>query len=347
MTRNLEQVAQDLERLQAATVTLDQDLQRLYQEYLAALGQATNKQLILAVYHLCTQVYAEEFLRLTVAQREKLQARLRKIASEGRDQIVQLGQLLRPPDSQEREQRSPVREEVELPNPEMQPEQVSSSLVSAPSPEADTSEMLSAALGQDITQSVQSWGRSLSFAQLWQQEPFSPVILAKRHVLLERHLRAILQTLSNVTNYLLKKMQVLPDYPEIVLAAATESAPENMTSTVPNLLNIVMEIGRASPPPDDSKNATAIASDQETAPPIPTSESTFENEETQEATYLVVLNLRLADIEFADTHAALWRSKIQAALVKLKQLGSRYQTLQQEKARAEAEHAWRSTWFDA
>jgi hypothetical protein len=60
----------------------------------------------------------------------------------------------------------------------------------------------------------------------------------------------------------------------------------------------------------------------------------------------MALNLRLGDIEFTDTQTALRRSKIQETLARLKQLSRRYQKLQQEKARAEAEAMWRSTWFE-
>ncbi|MBD0334265.1 MAG: hypothetical protein ICV62_02150, partial [Cyanobacteria bacterium Co-bin13] len=71
-----------------------------------------------------------------------------------------------------------------------------------------------------------------------------------------------------------------------------------------------------------------------------------EADDERDMTHLVAIHLRLSDIEFADAQASLWRSKLREAVGKLKQLGSRYQKKQRELAIAEAELAWRSTWYD-
>lgn len=63
-------------------------------------------------------------------------------------------------------------------------------------------------------------------------------------------------------------------------------------------------------------------------------------------THLAAVNLRLADLEFGDVQASMWRSKLRAALGQLRKLGKQYQKAQREMAIAEAEQAWRAVWYD-
>jgi hypothetical protein len=164
----------------------------------------------------------------------------------------------------------------------------------------------------------------------------SPLHLAKRHVLMERQIRAILHTLSNTSNYMLKRAKILPDLPEAVLSAAAESEAGDTAPGVPNLLNVIVEMGQRLGEDGDDGDEEAVMEDPLEADDAP----------ERAMTHLVAINLRLADIEFSDPQTALRRSRIQETLAKLKQLSSRYQKLQQEKARADAEALWRSTWFD-
>ncbi|NJN22833.1 MAG: hypothetical protein HC812_18725 [Leptolyngbya sp. RL_3_1] len=165
----------------------------------------------------------------------------------------------------------------------------------------------------------------------------SPLKLAKRHVLLERQIRAVLHTLSNLANHALQQAQILPDLPEAVLTAATEAEADEQAPSIPNLLNVIVEIGgdRTEEEEEDDDDALAEALETELEAPERT------------MTHLVAMNLRLADIEFTDTRTALWRSKIQEILKQLKKLSRHYQKLQQERAQAEAEAAWRAVWFEA
>jgi hypothetical protein len=166
-------------------------------------------------------------------------------------------------------------------------------------------------------------------------EALSPLKLAKRHVLLERQIRAVLHSLSNLANHALQQAQILPDLPEAVLTAATEAEADEQAPSVPNLLNVIVEIGGDRPEDTDSNDAL----EEE---PLDTELEAPE----RTMTHLVAINLRLADIEFTDTRTALWRSKIQEILRQLKKLSRHYQKLQQERAQAEAEAAWRAIWFE-
>lgn len=356
MARSLDQISKDLALLEKATASIDEDLKTLYQDYLAVLGQAVKRQLVLAVYHLCTQAYPDEFLELSVGQREKIQVGIRKIAQQGQSQIEQLGQVLdlsglatkleeavaaRTADEQEPETGLST-ESAEVPSGEQisvdnvaQPDQSDSAMPDSVQ-ETPKEEATIVAASKEATEMIRRLSTSLSLFAVFGAEPLSPVSLAKRHVLLERHLRAILQTLSSLTNHLLKQAHILPDLPEMVIAAAAEAEPGDGGPSTPNLLNVLVEMG------SDRRSEEEEEEEEEAF-----EEGDFDDDEgDREMTHLVAINLRLADIEFADTHTALWRSKLQEALHKLKRLGSRYQKLQQEKARAEAEHAWRATWYE-
>jgi hypothetical protein len=72
-----------------------------------------------------------------------------------------------------------------------------------------------------------------------------------------------------------------------------------------------------------------------------------EEEEELEATHLMVVHLRLSEIEFSDPTLAPKRAKIRELSSRLQQLGRDFRKKQREKAIAEAEAAWRSSWFES
>ncbi|MGF1521024.1 MAG: hypothetical protein ACFBSF_01720 [Leptolyngbyaceae cyanobacterium] len=354
MARSLEQILRDIESLTAATNTVDQDLKSLYQRYLEVLSKAVRQQLVLAAYHLCTQVYPEAFLKLSVNQREKVQTGIRKIAGQGQSQLEQLSRVITmdvframaekeavSPD-EETDSQASTEEEASTPpvateaDPEIL-ETAEKTTANEPTLPTASDQEDGASLPEAIAASeiAQRLSGALSLLAAFGSEPLSPINLAKRHVLLERQLRAILQTVSNLANYLLKQAHVLPDLPEMVLAAAAEAETGESGQTAPNLLNVLVEMGR-----DRSQN------DLEEEDSLENKEALDEEDPESSMTHLVAINLRLADIEFADAHTALWRGKLQEVLARLKRLGSQYQKLQREKAQAEAEHAWRATWFE-
>ncbi|MEM9002607.1 MAG: hypothetical protein AAGE59_03670 [Cyanobacteria bacterium P01_F01_bin.86] len=352
MARSLEQILKDLESLTAATHAVDQDLKDLYKQYLDVLSKAVKRQLVLATYHLCTQIYPEAFLKLSVSQREKVQTGIRKIAGQGQAQIEQLKQVVTmeglvtaasnasahsPPASPLADNTSDddaSREETVLANEENTPpttDEKEPETEREETPPVPTDDAINAN-ALETSEIAQRLSSALSLFAAFSSAPLSPVNLAKRHVLLERQLRAILQTVSNLSNYLLKQAHILPDLPEMVIAAAAEAEAGESGQSAPNLLNVLVEMGRDRDQDELEENKHPETLDEE--------------DPESSMTHLVAINLRLADIEFADAHTALWRSKLQEVLARLKRLGSRYQKLQREKAQAEAEYAWRATWFE-
>ncbi|MHC5672940.1 hypothetical protein [Nostoc sp.] len=147
----------------------------------------------------------------------------------------------------------------------------------------------------------------------------NPIELAKWQQNLEEVTQEILKKLSHDANILLQKAGVLPKkLPEPILAAAaaaSEASAEVMPGP-PNLLNLVIEI---------------------------------ENEQQSEdsgLTQIMAINLRLGEIEFADVTLSSERRQIRSILVQLNKLGREYQKAHRERAIAEAEAAWRASWFE-
>jgi hypothetical protein len=134
---------------------------------------------------------------------------------------------------------------------------------------------------------------------------------------LEEKIVEELQNLSHSVNRLLQKAEILPGrLPEPVLevAARADLASETAASP-PNLLNLIVET---------------------------------ESDEPKESsmTQLMAIRLRLSEIEFSDSSAMMGRSKIRELLARLNKLGREYQKKQKERSIAQAEAAWRSSWYE-
>ena len=87
MGTTLEQLYQDMTNLRKSTAELGRDLRQQLKGYLHRLEQSVAKQLVLSSFHLCTQIYPEAFVALSVSEREAFQKSLQNL---GR----QLGQSL-------------------------------------------------------------------------------------------------------------------------------------------------------------------------------------------------------------------------------------------------------------
>lgn len=80
MARSQQQLQSERQELIQQTATLQATLVDRYAGYCQSLGESAQKQLIVAAYQICTQIYPESFLKLTFNQRDKLQAQLRDIS---------------------------------------------------------------------------------------------------------------------------------------------------------------------------------------------------------------------------------------------------------------------------
>lgn len=79
MVPEITQIQQSLEQLSQDTIELAHSARDRYRQYLAILGPAVAQKLVLASYHLCTQVYPEAFLQLSLNQQQALQQGIQQL----------------------------------------------------------------------------------------------------------------------------------------------------------------------------------------------------------------------------------------------------------------------------
>ncbi|HEY9873125.1 MAG TPA: hypothetical protein V6D12_06800, partial [Candidatus Obscuribacterales bacterium] len=146
----------------------------------------------------------------------------------------------------------------------------------------------------------------------------NPEQLAEWQENLEKAIAHTLQALSVSTNRLLQQAGILPhQVPEAVLEAAAkaEAAGESVAGP-PNLLNLLME------------------------------KENSQNSEGSTVTQIIAVQMRLTEIEFADATVMAGRNQIRQLSSRLHTLRREYQKKQRERTIAEAETAWRTSWFD-
>ena len=279
MARGIERIERDIAAIKEAIRAIALELQNAYASYLNTLGLAVRKQLILASYHLCTQGYPENFLHVSLNQRQQLQQAIRKLGQVAAEQLLACIKK---------------SEEVEVDKEDE---------------------------GNEGDEGGSSGLLDTSNYQVLSADTSNPIELAKWQQNLEEVMQEILKKLSHDANLLLQKAGVLPKkLPEPILAAAAAAAASEASAEVmpgpPNLLNLVIEI---------------------------------ENEQQSEdsgLTQIMAINLRLGEIEFADVTLSSERKQIRNILVQLNKLGREYQKKHRERAIAEAEAAWRASWFE-
>ena len=87
MAKSLQQIRQDMTVFEEKTRELTLELNHLYSNYLESLSQSVQQQLILACYQICTQIYPEQFLKLSFSKREDLQSDLRQLGQGIQEQL--------------------------------------------------------------------------------------------------------------------------------------------------------------------------------------------------------------------------------------------------------------------
>ncbi|MBE9232080.1 hypothetical protein IQ231_10355 [Cuspidothrix issatschenkoi LEGE 03284] len=282
MARAIERIQKDITELEEAVRVIAEELKLSYTKYLNVLGPALQQQLILASYYLCTQGYPEEFLKLSLNQRQKLQQSIRKLGQEAATQLIiyiQPSEVLPIEPVSETEIQETELEEKELEAKEennQHPQIVDSS---------------------------------------------NPVAIAQWQQNLEEAIEETLKKVSQTTNIFIQKTGILPQkLPEPILVAAAAAASSQSSSDLipspPNILNLVIEI------------------------------SDEEDSEDSNLTQIMAIHLRLGEIEFADREVLARRKIIRNILLQLHKLGQEYKKRQKELKIAEAEAAWRASWFE-
>jgi hypothetical protein len=302
MARAIERIEREIASLEQTIAELAAEFYNIYSRYLTALGQGVQQQLILATYHLCTQGYPDEFLKLSFSERQNLQQTIRQLADRNKQELI--AQVNSPMQEKPKFQ---FMNELEMSELE---ELIEETMAETEAEEIDEEEFFSES---------ESWEtESEPTTEKPNTEITNPEALLQWQERLESAIVKILQKLSRDSNLKLQQAGLLPKkLPEPVLEAAAkvEAAAETMPGP-PNLLNLVIE-----------------------------TESDRESQNTT-VTHLIAIHLRLSEIEFTDSTLSTLRQQIRNLSVKLHTTRREYQKKLREKAIAEAELAWRVSWFD-
>lgn len=338
MAKAIEQIEREILVLEEAIEAIAKELRSAYTNYLTALGQTLQRQLILATYHLCTQGYPETFLSLSLNQRQQLQQAIRKL---GQQTAQQLQTLVKTEQDHHKEEEEQHKEDEEI-DEDKQTDQPSSytpvtlptsptsltPLTTSPTPPTPPTSLTSSTPPTSLSSSTPATSLTsstlFSLSSLQSVSFFpntsNPVELLKWQHNIERLTQEKLKRVSREANLRLQKAGILPKkLPEPILEAAAAAASEPSTEVMPgppNLLNLVVEIDNE--PQSEDSNLTQI----------------------------MAINLRLGEIEFADPTLSSYRKQIHSVLLQLRRRGQEYQKKQRERSVAQAEAAWRAIWSE-
>ena len=309
-----ERIEQDLAALEESLTAFNLEFRSTYESYLTALGQAVRQQLILASYHLCTQVMPDAFLKLSFNERQKMQHSVRLLAAISQEKLRSLATQEQAVETIEED----LEEEDDDDDDEIEEyDEIAEYENRQEDDNIDDDRDIEEQEDSIINYQFPAPNHQLPIAN-------SPETLARWQRHLEKSIFNIIKLLSRDTNRLLQQSGILPNQlPEQILEAAyqAESSGESVAGP-PNLLNIIVETGTSSESENlgKTRGTTAIQ--------------------------ITAIKLRLSEIEFTDAATAAWRQQIRNLSMRLNTLGRDYQKKQRELAVVQAESAWRSSWFE-
>jgi hypothetical protein len=229
MAGALDRIERDVAALEEAIATIAAEFDRAYSSYRKVLGQAARQQLILACFHICTQVYPESFLKLTFNQRERLQQEIRQVADWGKQQLEEIGST------------------SQVPEPPME---------AAEEEDASDRSTLTVPLVSESTdgKSVLSLPTANEWFTLKDSDTSAPEQVVSWQQQMEMAITQTLQTLSHQTNRLLQQSGILSDQLPIPILEAAKAEGFDGVGGVPNLLNFTIETEN----PDHADNPNII-----------------------------------------------------------------------------------------
>lgn len=154
----------------------------------------------------------------------------------------------------------------------------------------------------------------------------TPTSLSTWHQNLEEEISHSLKEISYKVNLLLQQGQVIPPtIPKPILEANPQADRQggNIVN-IPNILSVLIEQDDREQDPDRERD----------------------EDETPKILQIHSLYLRLTEVEFSDANALSARKNIDRLVTQVNSLRREYHQKQQELKIAEAESAWRNSWFE-
>jgi hypothetical protein len=319
MSANLEQIDRDLESLRQTAQSLVQEAERSYQQYLKILGRSARQQMTLASYHICTQVYPDNFLQLSTSDRQQFQEKLQRLSQQTENALQDCWSMpvIDLPITDTEDLADP-------PDPALTGDQFVDWL---PAGFWSTQSALEASPETESSGAMESGFMDVEAEQV-PPEPELPLLdlsslpsvkeilaeLKQAQANAEAQIAEILHKASKDLDQQLQAAKILPATPlEMVLeiAAKAEAAGRPVTRN-PNLLTAMVD-------------------------------SEQEREHSPEAAVIAVY-LQLGEIEFNDTALMSERNQLRKFSAQLDKLDQQVQKKMRERQTILAAAAWRATW---
>lgn len=338
MARSIKQIQQELDKIKETVANSARELETLYDQYIACLSESAHKQLILAGYQLCTQIYPQAFMAMSLSQRQKLQQNLRQLG-----QKMQLALKEKPTEEDfipEKAELNLIAEmlkklPLESSNSNSQETEELDNFMEDDNefvPEENEAEMVNM-LEEEENEQIEEEIAEFNLASLqnlanqnFDTSKMDKIDLSNPHHLIlwckkiDSNIKQILNDTSREANKNLQEFDVIPKrLPHKVIDVALQAGENNSggkTRKIPNIINLVIETEKK------PKNKPSIAAQ------------------------ISLLRLHLSEIEFIDTKLSSQKNQIRIAVKKVKNLESLYRQREQEYTIAEADSAWRSSWYE-
>ena len=306
----MERIEQELAALSRSVQTLAGELQRAYRDYLRSLSPTLRQQLFLMTYQVCTQGYPKQFLGLSLGQRQTLQAQLRDLAHHSQTHLLDLvadpDRLPDPPDC-------PV-DPVPVPDPDHS------------TPASDPA----IALGDSTLDFPAALALAPPPRSPQDLQPLTVHTLIRWQQAIETAIAQELHSLCIKTNHLLQQSGILPNKLPEFFKATDNIDTEQMEAISQNILEMLADV----------QNSADLSDDDEE------SEVGFSKPQFTITMRLMTVHLKLTDIEFSDNTTSSLRTRLRSLISRLKKLQQDSRKKERDLAIAQAEVAWRSTWFD-
>lgn len=226
MTRDINLIENDIEKLQQQVQEISARLETAYENYTQILGDTLKQQLVFSVYQICTQEYPQGFLSLSLSQQQELQQNIRELGKTATENLKLGGDLL---------QMMNVEEDNDNDDDEDELEEESSS------PNIFSEQWETFSEGKVIEQTASNEEQETS-----QNQELTPDNLMAWSNLQEEAIAMILATVSSQANALLQNMGILPqELPQEMIEAAlqTEGA-GSISNRAPGVLHLMLEVER-------------------------------------------------------------------------------------------------------
>ena len=344
MTKSIQQVKQNLTNLQSQVGEAAAELKELRLNYLEILSQSLKQQFILACYQICTHLYPQPFIDLSLKEKQDLQQNIRQLSIELQPQLIALVE-------QTELEPKPIEFDLmaelikKLPKAKSKKSDYASGSSGDRHNSSETDlELVKAEIAnleniedlEDIeliaidASSSEGLEAIETIGELSEQSPKelidwdNPEHLMLWHKQVERGIKKILSDVSRKVNKLLQEAKIIPArLPSKVIDVAMQAdVAKGMKSNsgqpqVAHVMQIAVE-----------------------------AEKNKKSKSNQNPLQISLLRLRLAEIEFSDPLLNAKRGQIRNLLGKIKQQNSQYKAIKQELAIIEAEAAWRSSWYE-